>query len=329
MVAIAGGVVLFGLLFAALFRGVLVLFAGILLGVFLCKLSQHLARLINVRYGAAFAIVVALLVVLILGTGSFMGARISYQINEFTQQFQQASEQFRDRIDQLGWSDWFPEKGSGGPGGLSPQRLISTAGSAALVTISVIAGVVLVLFLGFYFALQPDVYREGVLALVPERSQARAEEVLERLTRTLWWWMLGRLVGMSVIAVVSIFGLRLLEIPLPITLGVIAGLMNFIPNLGPLLASVPPILFGLQQGTHVALYVAAFYLLLQFVESYFITPLIDQRQVHLPPGLTLSAQLLFGLLAGVFGLLLATPLTAVVYVLVGELYVKDVLKKEE
>jgi predicted PurR-regulated permease PerM len=78
-----------------------------------------------------------------------------------------------------------------------------------------------------------------------------------------------------VIGVASTTGLWLMGIPLPVTLGVLAGLLNFVPNIGPIIAGVPAVLFGLQQGVDVALYVLAFYFLLQFAESYFLTPLID------------------------------------------------------
>jgi predicted PurR-regulated permease PerM len=104
-----------------------------------------------------------------------------------------------------------------------------------------------------------------------------------------------------------------------------AGLLNFIPNVGPTLALGPPLLFGLQQSPMTAVYVFCLYLGLQFVETYVITPLIEQHQVNLPPGVTIPVQVLFGLVAGVFGVAMATPLAVVVMVLVREYYVKDVL----
>ena len=127
---------------------------------------------------------------------------------------------------------------------------------------------------------------------------------------------------MAVIGVCTGAGLWLLGIPLPLTLAVLAGIMNFVPNIGPIIAGVPAVLLGLQQGTNVALYVLLFYFLLQFAESYFLTPLIDQHQVSIPPGLMLSAQLVLGVIAGFLGLLLATPLTVLAMILVNDLVVQ-------
>jgi predicted PurR-regulated permease PerM len=162
--------------------------------------------------------------------------------------------------------------------------------------------------------------------LFPPKRRPRIDDVLLKVGNALWAWTLGRLIAMALIAVGSTAGLWMIGIPLPATLGVLAGVSNFVPNLGPLIASVPPLLFGLQQGGNSALYVAGFYLALQVVESYLITPLIDQQQVRLPPALTLAGQLLLGMIAGFMGLLLATPLIAAAHVVIRELYVKDVLE---
>lgn len=325
ILGIGAVLVILGTLFPAVLQGLLILFAGILLAVFLYHLSNLVARMLNVRYGAAFAIVVILLVLVAVGLTAFMGARIASQISAFTEQFQQAIGQFQTRLEQHPWLRNLPAIPDEGQQPKWSGRLISTAGTAAATLFSSIASFILILFLGFYLALQWSAYRSGILSLVPQARRQRADDVLNKVSKTLWWWCLGRLIGMLIIGAGAALGLWLLGIPLPVTLGVIAGLLNFIPNLGPLIASVPPVLFGLQHGTEVALYVAAFYLILQFVESYLITPLIDQQQVSLPPGLILSSQLLFGILAGFLGLILATPLTAVAYVLVRELYVKDVI----
>jgi predicted PurR-regulated permease PerM len=205
--------------------------------------------------------------------------------------------------------------------------MMSSARAGLLALLSAVAGVVVIVFLGLYMAIDPARYREGLLRLFPPRRRPRINEVLIEVGDTLWAWTLGRLAAMALIAIGSTAGLWMIGIPLPVTLGVIAGLLNSVPNLGPLIASIPPLLFGLQQGGNAALYVAAFYLALQVIESYLITPLIDQQQVRLPPALTLAAQLLLGMLAGFMGLLLATPLVAAAHVLVRELYVKDMLER--
>jgi predicted PurR-regulated permease PerM len=160
---------------------------------------------------------------------------------------------------------------------------------------------------------------------LPINQRARFLEVLDEIGRSLWWWVLGRIAGMLIIGVLSTVGLYLIGIPMALPLGVMAGFLNFIPNVGPTLALGPPLLFGLQQGPTTALYVFCWYLGLQFVETYIISPLIAQRQIYLPPGVTIPVQVLFGLVGGVFGVAMATPLAAVVMVVVREYYVKETL----
>ncbi len=308
-----------------LLSGFLIIFAGILFGVFLSQLSKVVAEKTGWKYGAALSLVVMLLLLLAAATLYFMGSRINQQISTFAEQFSAASDQARERVQQQGWIQWLTRAAAKQKPDLFSPQIIQTASSFATIIVSAIAGLILAFVLGFYFALQAPLYRRGVLKLCPKHRRERIDNVLNDVVLTLWWWILGRLVGMAIIGIGSGLGLRLMGIPLPATLGVIAALLNFVPNFGPLLAAIPAVLFALQQGTNLAIGVAAFYLALQFVESYLITPLIDQQQVQLPPGLILASQLLFGLAAGFLGLLLATPLTAVIYILVREFYVQDVL----
>ena len=108
-----------------------------------------------------------------------------------------------------------------------------------------------------------------------------------------------------------------------LTLGLIAGLLNFVPNLGPIIASIPAILVGLLESPTQAIYVALLYLALQAVDGYIFTPLVQQQTVNVPPAMTIAAQLLMGVLFGAWGLLLATPLLAASIVLINEIYIRE------
>jgi len=136
----------------------------------------------------------------------------------------------------------------------------------------------------------------------------------------------GRAILMVVNGVFTALGLWILGIPLALTLGTIAGLLNFVPNIGPIIAGVPAVLIAWTLGPVPALYVLLLYIFLQSLDGYVLTPLIQQRTVSLAPALTITAQLLFGVLAGTMGLLLATPLTAATLVLIRKLYLEDVLE---
>jgi len=160
---------------------------------------------------------------------------------------------------------------------------------------------------------------------VPLPARPRAREVLAELKRTLGWWLLGRLCSMLVIGTATGVGLRLLGVPLALTLGLIAALLSFVPYIGPILAALPAVLIGLTQGPLQAFHVLLFYVGLQTLESYLFTPLVQRRAIALPPALQLAAQVLAGVLFGVIGLALATPLTAAGQVLVRMIYVEGML----
>ena len=196
-------------------------------------------------------------------------------------------------------------------------------------TFSALASAALILFLGIVFAATPGIYVNGLLALFPRDRVPRIREVLAQLNETLWWWLIGRLIAMTFIGVVTGVGLALLGVPLAFILGVLAALLSFIPNLGPILSAIPAILLGFVQAPQTALWVAALYAAVQVVESYVLDPIIDRKTVYLPPAFTITAQLVMALFAGLLGVTLATPLAAAIVVLVTLLYVQDVLERQE
>ena len=327
-VGIASVVLLAAWLASSLFQGLLIIFAGVLLGVFLTQLSNRLSRLAGLSYGAAYGVIVAGLAALAVSLIGMMGAQIALQAGEFVRQLRESGARLQEQLEGQDWWSEFRNLQTSATDLLASQQAVSTATSAVSMTFTTLGAAVLVTFLGIYFAVRPERYRNGLLTLVPPGKRRRVGEVMNRVVAVLWYWILGRLVGMLVIGIGSALGLWVLGVPLPISLGVLAGVLTFIPNLGPLIALVPAVLFSLQIGTDTALYVLLFYFALQTVESYLLTPMIDQYQVAVPPGLTLSAQLLFGLVGGVLGLLLATPLVVVISILLREFYVRDLLGAE-
>lgn len=194
--------------------------------------------------------------------------------------------------------------------------------------VGVLTAALVILVLGLYLAIEPQVYIRGTLRLFPPRARGRAREVGEELGHALRWWLLGRLASMFVVFLLTWAALLLLGLPLAFLLALIAGILSFIPNLGPILAAVPAVLMGLPEGPQQALWVVVAYLLVQTVESYSITPLIQRRVVQLPPALLLSFQLVMGAVAGFLGLFVATPLLVVLMVLVRMLYIQDRLKED-
>jgi predicted PurR-regulated permease PerM len=177
------------------------------------------------------------------------------------------------------------------------------------------------------FAATPGAYVRGLLAIVPSRHEARAGQLLGTLRDTLWWWSLGRLMSMAFVGVTTTFGLTLLGIPLAFLLGLIAALLTFVPNIGPLVSAVPAVLLALAGDPIDALWVVSLYAGVQLVEGLVLDPVIDRMTVRLPPALTVTMQLVLGTLVGLAGVALAAPLTAVGMVLVSTLWVQGVLGK--
>jgi predicted PurR-regulated permease PerM len=192
-------------------------------------------------------------------------------------------------------------------------------------TFGALANVVLVLFMAVLFAAQPKLYVDGTLRLVPKHKRERVAEVMQQVGDTLLRWMVGQLCLMLFVAVASAVGLWLLGVQAALALGLIAGLLTFIPFLGPLLGGLLMILVSLSDGMMTAAWVALLYIGIQSVEG-LLEPLVQQKAVYLPPVLLLVAQLALGVLVGLVGVVLATPLAAALMVLVQKFYVEDVLQ---
>jgi predicted PurR-regulated permease PerM len=190
-----------------------------------------------------------------------------------------------------------------------------------------LAALLIIVVVGLYVSAQPDLYRRGVLRLVPVGGRTRANEVLHEVTDVLRWWLLGTMVSMTLVGVLTTVGLLWLNVPLALTFGLLAAALTFIPNIGPALSVLLPALLALAEEPIRAVYVAGLYLIIQTIESYAVTPLIQKRTVELPPALTITAQIALGGLVGVIGVAVATPLTAAVMTAVRMLVVEDLLER--
>jgi predicted PurR-regulated permease PerM len=181
-------------------------------------------------------------------------------------------------------------------------------------TLAAITAFVLLIFLAMYIGAEPDVYRGWMLAMVPAPSRAQTRIVLAEISKVLRKWLVTQLVAMAVIGTVSYVVLLLLGVKAAFALGFIAGLLEFIPTVGPLLSAIPAVLMGFVDSPEKALAVAIAYWGIQFVENNLLIPFLMRGEMDLPPAITIVAQTLMTLVFGFLGLMVAVPLTAAVLV---------------
>ena len=192
-------------------------------------------------------------------------------------------------------------------------------------TISVVAGLGLILVLSIYIGADPDTYHDGLMKLFPRPWRKRGGEVLTAMSLALRKWLVTQLIAMVVIGVVSTVVLLILGVNAAVPLGVIAGLLEFVPTVGPILSALPAIAMGFVDSPEKALAVLVAYIAIQQMENYLLIPFLMREGVDLPPALTIVAQALMALIFGFLGLLVAVPLLAASMVAVKMLYVQDVV----
>jgi predicted PurR-regulated permease PerM len=214
--------------------------------------------------------------------------------------------------------DWTASLAGGG-------GVVSNIGSIAVSVGNAIADTLLVLVAGIYLAAQPGLYWSGMLKLVPERGRALAAEAMEASARALRLWLLGRMVSMATVGLLTWIGLTIIGVPSALTLGLLAALLEFVPFIGPVISAVPAVLLAFAVGPDKALWTVMLFLIVQQIEGNVLEPLVQQRAVDLPPALLLFALVAGGLIFGPVGIILAAPLTVVLYVLVKRLYVQEAL----
>lgn len=204
-----------------------------------------------------------------------------------------------------------------------------TVGGLGVAAVTVLGGAldaVLILFLGVYFALDPKFYLEAGLRLLPLRRRDQVRVALLDTGLTLRRWLLAQLVAMAIVGVLAGSALAIVGVPLALVLGALAGFLEFIPVVGPILFGIPAVLVAFSRGPRMALYALLAYILVQQLESNVIIPLLQRWAVKMPPVVSLLTVLVAGLLLGPVGIVFAAPLAVVAIVLVKHLYVEDALE---
>ena len=193
---------------------------------------------------------------------------------------------------------------------LSPWGIATGATSVALSIVGLFSAGLIVLFFGIYFAADPDTYVDIVARLSPLERRAAILEVMYETGNRLRRWLIGQGISMATIGTLTYIGLLILGVPIAFVLALFAGLAGFLPYLGPIIGAIPMVLVAGGESLNLALWVVGLYMIIQFLESYLLTPLIQARAVSMPPAVVILSQLVLGAVFRLLGLALATPLAA-------------------
>jgi predicted PurR-regulated permease PerM len=289
----------------------LLIFAGIVLASMLDGGTRLLGRVLPIGRGWRLAIVTIAAVAFIVWTFYFAGTELAGQ-----------AERLREVITgqgnrMLAWGNNLGiVQGGVGVDQLGGQLMgtLGRLGSAVSSALGVLASTVMILVIGIFIAVEPRLYQRGVAWMMPLGNRERFYSTAENMGFTLRRLMAGRLVGMAVEGIGTWVLLALGGVPMAALLGILTGLLAFIPNIGAIVSGVLIVLAGFSVSTNAGLWAIAVYFIVQTVDGYLIVPYVARKTVDLAPALVLGAQLLFGALFGLMGLMLADPIVAMIKV---------------
>ncbi|RYF85911.1 MAG: AI-2E family transporter [Chitinophagaceae bacterium] len=306
------------LLLKATFSVLLLILAGALIAVFFRGLSGLLQRKTGWSEGLCLTIsILGTLVILVL-LFWLMGAKVQAQVSQLTETLPSTIDKAKEQLNQSALGQKIVEQVTSADSEKKATSLVQTLFRS---TFGVLGDLYVILFIGIFFTVSPKTYKNGIVQLVPSGGREKATAIMEKLGENLKKWLKGKLFAMLVVFILTSVGLVIMGIPMWLALALIAGILNFIPNFGPLIAMIPAVLVGLLQSPITAVWVAGLYLVVQVLESNFITPKVQQKLINIPPAMIIIAQLLIAPLTGAWGLVLATPLLVIITVLLKELYI--------
>lgn len=270
-------------------------------------------------------VLVLLATLLLLAAGLWLiGAPLSEQFGDLRRQLPQAWQAVRGWLERSPVGPWLLSLGDDLRAGALPWSNIASLASR---TLQAIAGLVLILLMGLYLALDVALYRNGLVRLFPPARREAVGAALDAAGQALSRWLLGQLVAMAAVGITVAVALLLLGMPMALALGLIAGLLEFVPFFGPIASGALAVLVGFGQGPQQALYVGLVFLAIQQLEGNLLVPLVQRWAVDLPPALAVASVLVFGSLFGAGGVVFGTPLMVVAMVLVQRLYVEGTLER--
>ncbi len=289
----------------------LLFFAAIVVAALVTSLVDWLGARLRLGRKLAFTFILVVAVILLATSIWLVGPSIIDQFADLQTDLPNAARQLMERLSGYTWGRWMIAQWSSySQLSSSINSAYSRIGGMVLSTATVLSGLVVVGVLGLYLGAEPEAYFSYIQRATPSAYRAKLNSCAAAAVRNLRWWVLSQMLSMTAVGVIVACGLWALGVPLAGTLGIIAALLTFIPNVGPILSVVPAVLLAVAISPTKGLLTVILFLSVHFLEGNVITPLLERRIVRLPPALTMTAQLFLTVLAGPLGLALAAPLTA-------------------
>ena len=206
--------------------------------------------------------------------------------------------------------------------GDNSKKLLDAAGTFFSSSFGVLGDLYIILFLGIFFTADPLLYKNSLLAILPPGHETDGSIIWSRISTALKAWLKTRLISMVLVTIVVALGLTFIGLPGTLILGLIAGLLDIIPNFGPVIAMIPGVLLGLMVSPQMAVIAALVYVACQTIVGSIFMPLIQKRMINIPPAITMISQLVMGVICGLMGIILAVPILLVLNIMVDEMYIK-------
>ncbi len=315
------GLILLALLLWKLADVLLLAFGAVLVAIILHSLADLLARYLRVAERWSLSVAALLIFTIFLLLAVMFGTQIRSQLANVAEQLPFAIDNFSKNLGFGAVTDNLNEMLRDVPSGGIASRLAGIGGTI----LGALTNLVLVIVAGVYIAASPRTYLQGAIKLFPIRHHQRVESSLRASGEALRLWLASQLIAMTCVGILSALAYWWIGLPSPFALGLIAGLADFIPFLGPFLGAAPAVLIAFTVSGEAALWTVLATLVIQQIEGNVIQPLVTQNMITTPPALALFAILIGSVLFGTLGLIFGFPLAVVVFVLVKKLYVRETL----
>lgn len=301
------------------FNVLLMALAGVLIAVYFHGLADLISQ--KTKFGRRISLIISIggTTILFAVMTWFIGARIQNQVTELNNTLPQTISTVKAKMSKTPVGQKILEYTSGN----NSQKLMDTATSFFSTSFGILGDLYIILFLGVFFTADPSLYQNGIILLLPSQKKPVGRIILNRIRVALKGWLKSMLVSMILISILISVSLNIVGLPGTTVLGLITGVLEIIPNFGPVIAMIPGVLLAFTIGTKTAVIVALIYIACQTIVASIVTPLLQKKIIDIPPALTLLSQLIMGTLSGIMGIILAVPLLAILIIIIEELHVKN------